>query len=125
MRHKRYDCNPGCPIEACLKVIGGKWKAIILHHLFDGTKRFGELSRLMPAISQRMLTTQLRELTEDDVITRTVYAEVPPRVEYTLTKFGCSLEPIMRPMQTWGIAYLHRLQTAQNGKAVAVPSRTS
>ena len=129
MRHRSYDCNHGCPIEACLEVIGGKWKAVILHHLFQGSKRFGQLSRLMPVVSQRMLTTQLRELEEDGVISRTVHAEVPPRVDSALTPFGRTLEPIMLPMHAWGTAYLKRLQLAAGANGtpapVVVPERVS
>jgi DNA-binding HxlR family transcriptional regulator len=83
-------------------VIGGKWKGGILSHLLGGTKRFGELRRLMPMVTQRMLTTQLRELEDDGVITRTVHPQVPPKVEYALSEFGTTLEPIFTLMQSWG-----------------------
>lgn len=101
-RAKRYDWRTGCSVEATLSVIGGLWKAVILFHLLDGKKRFGELSRLVPGATQRMLTLQLRELEADGVILRTVFPEVPPRVEYELTEFGRSLEPVLLTMRDWG-----------------------
>lgn len=95
-------CHYGCAVEAALDVIGNKWKGVILFHLLDGTKRFNELRRLMPSITQRMLTLQLRELESDEVINRKVYPEVPPKVEYSLTKNGQSLEPILMALRAWG-----------------------
>jgi DNA-binding HxlR family transcriptional regulator len=109
MRYKRYDCNFGCPVEACVEVIGGKWKGVILFHLLDGTKRFSELSRLMPGVTQRMLTRQLRELEADRVVDRKVYPEVPPKVEYSLTEFGRTLDPVLRTLQGWGVKYLEQI----------------
>jgi len=95
MRHRRYD-RLGCPVEACTEVIGGKWKGEILFILFsDGTKRHSELRKLIPDTTQRMLTTQLRELEEDGVIERKVYAQVPPKVEYSISKRGQALKPII------------------------------
>jgi DNA-binding HxlR family transcriptional regulator len=102
MRHKRYDCNFGCPVEACLEVIGGKWKGVILFHLLGGTKRFNELLRLIPGVTQRMLTRQLRELEDDGIVARKVYPEVPPKVEYSLTAFGNTLKPLLHQLQRWG-----------------------
>lgn len=78
MSHTTYDCSEGCPVEASLELIGGKWKGVILYHLLSETYRFNELKRLMPGITQRMLTKQLRELEADNLISRKVYAEVPP-----------------------------------------------
>jgi len=101
-KHRRYDCNFGCNVEATLDVIGGKWKGVILYHLLQGTVRFNALHRLIPDVTQRMLTLQLRELEADGVVQRTVYPEVPPRVEYALTAFGRSLEPILLLMSEWG-----------------------
>src|SRR6201994_1239478 len=97
MRHRTYD-RMGCPVEACTEVVGGKWKGKIMFILFTGTKRFGELRKLMPDTTQRMLTMQLRELEDDGVIVRKVYAEVPPRVEYSVSKAGQSLKPIIEAM---------------------------
>ena len=109
MRHKRYDCDFGCPVEACVEVIGGKWKGVILFHLLGGTKRFNELMRLMPDVTQRMLTRQLRELEDDQVVNRKIYAEVPPKVEYSLTDFGKTLEPVLRMIQGWGVEYIGQI----------------
>lgn len=97
-----YDCALGCPVEATLDVISGKWKGVILYHLLEGTLRFGELKRRLRGITQRMLTKQLRELEDSGLVVRTVYAEVPPRVEYRLSKEGHSLEPILRALEAWG-----------------------
>ena len=109
MRHKRYDCDFGCPVEACVEVIGGKWKGVILFHLLGGTKRFNELMRLMPDVTQRMLTRQLRELEDDQIVNRKIYAEVPPKVEYSLTDFGKTLEPVLRMIQSWGVKYIGQI----------------
>ncbi len=117
MRHQRYDCNFGCPVEACLEVIGGKWKGVVLFHLLAGTKRFNELKRTMPKVTQRMLTRQLRELEADRIIERRVYPEVPPRVEYSLTELGRTLEPILRTLQTWGVEHVDEIIQARNGAA--------
>lgn len=92
----------GCPIEASLDVIGNKWKGVILYHLMKGTKRFNELRRLIPNVSQRILTLQLRELENDHVIIRKVYAVVPPKVEYSLSDLGKNLQNILFALQEWG-----------------------
>lgn len=95
-----------CPVEAALEVIGGKWKPLILWALGDEVIRFGELQRMLPGVNAKMLTKQLRELEEDRVILRTVYAEVPPRVEYSITEFGRTLIPILQALCDWGADYL-------------------
>lgn len=105
MTHKRYDCSAGCPVEATLEVIGGKWKGVVLFHLLEGTHRFSELRRKLPSVTQRMLTKQLRELEEAGLVLRTVYAEVPPRVEYCLTELGETLRPVVAALKTWGDAH--------------------
>jgi DNA-binding HxlR family transcriptional regulator len=115
MRHKRYDCNFGCPVEACMEVIGGKWKGVILFHLLAGTKRFNELMRLIPGVTQRMLTRQLRELEDDGIVARKIYAEVPPKVEYSLTEFGGTLEDLLRHLQRWGSDSLETIVRNRSG----------
>ncbi|MBY4712817.1 winged helix-turn-helix transcriptional regulator [Burkholderia cepacia] len=99
-----------CSVAATVDVAGGKWKPLIVHYLLGGTKRFGELRGLIGAVTQRSLTLQLRELESDGIVTRTVFAEVPPRVEYTLTEFGRTLAPVLDAMKQWGDAYLARLE---------------
>jgi DNA-binding HxlR family transcriptional regulator len=94
--------NPKCPAEATLSVIGGRWKIILLYHLFQGVKRFSELQRAITGVSQKVLTQQLREMERDGVVNREVYPEVPPRVEYSLTLLGDSLRPVIDAMCEWG-----------------------
>jgi DNA-binding HxlR family transcriptional regulator len=114
---RKYNWKTGCDVEATLSVIGGRWKPILVCRLLDGRKRFGELCRLAPNATERMITLQLRELEADGVIARHVYAEVPPRVEYEVTKLGQSLKPIIASMQEWGIAFKARrlAEGARNG----------
>jgi DNA-binding HxlR family transcriptional regulator len=95
-----------CPTEATLAVIGGRWKVPILWNLFTGTCRFGELSRKVGGATQKMLTQQLRELESDGLVHRKVYPEVPPRVEYSATALGRSLEPVVAALTEWGEKYL-------------------
>lgn len=96
---------PACPVETTLTLISDKWKVLILHDLLTGTKRFGELRKSIGTVSQKVLTSQLRQMKESGLLTRKVYAEVPPRVEYTLTELGYSLKPIMDAMWAWGENY--------------------
>ena len=96
---------PACPVETTLTLIGDKWKVLILRDLLPGTKRFGELKKSIGHVTQKVLTAQLREMEAAGLLTRTVYAEVPPRVEYTLTSLGYSLKPILDAMWDWGEAY--------------------
>lgn len=114
MKTRPYHYRYGCSVEATLDVIGGRWKGVILFHLLSGTKRFNELQRLVQGCTQRMLTLQLRELERDGVVQRTVYAEVPPKVEYSLTEFGRSLEPILLLMREWGDRYIVKLQQSDS-----------
>jgi len=90
-----------CPVRAALDVIGGKWKPVILYHLMTGKKRFGELQKLIPEATQKMLTQQLRELAEDDVVVRHVYPTVPPKVEYAFSAKGRALRPALRALCQW------------------------
>lgn len=96
---------PACPVETTLTLIGDKWKMLILRDLLPGTKRFGELKKSIGSVSQKVLTAQLRDMEENGLINRKVYAEVPPRVEYSLTDLGKSLEPILDAMWNWGEGY--------------------
>ncbi len=96
---------PACPVETTLTLISDKWKVLIIRDLLPGTKRFGELRRSLGTVSQKVLTTQLRQMEDSGLLTRTVYPEVPPRVEYTLTDLGYSLRPILDALQSWGEEY--------------------
>ncbi len=102
-----FDHPYGCSVEATLSVIGGRWKPVIIFNLLQNDiLRFGELKKKITGITQRMLTNQLRELEKDQIVFRKVYAEVPPRVEYSLTDYGCTLEPIMIAMRNWGAEHM-------------------
>jgi DNA-binding HxlR family transcriptional regulator len=105
-------CHYGCAVEAALDVIGDKWKGVVLFHLLEGTKRFNELRRLIPSITQRMLVLQLRALEKDGVVVRKIYPEVPPKVEYSLTSLGKSLKPILISLREWG----HQIMEKENAK---------
>jgi DNA-binding HxlR family transcriptional regulator len=111
MKKDQID-ETNCPVKATIDIIGGKWKPIILYYLKDGTKRFGELQKLIPHATKKMLTQQLRELEKDSIIKRKVYKVVPPKVEYSLSDYGLTLRPILEAMADWGTN--HRLQ--QNEK---------
>jgi DNA-binding HxlR family transcriptional regulator len=114
-RHTRLDCTPACAVEAAVSLIDGKWKAVILYHLQEGPTRFNELRRRAGEVTQRMLTNQLRELEADGLIEREVFAQVPPRVEYSLSDRGRSLSPIIDALKQWGDAnmdlFRRRLET--------------
>lgn len=101
---------PPCPVEVTLSLIGNRWKCLILRDLLSGTKRFGELKKSVEGITQKVLTSNLREMEANDLLVRKVYAEVPPRVEYALTKTGMSLRPILEAMFTWGNEYKEKNQ---------------
>ncbi|MCY7007232.1 helix-turn-helix domain-containing protein [Fusobacterium simiae] len=96
---------PACPVELTLLLISNKWKVLIIRDLLDGTKRFSELKKSINNISQKVLTSNLREMEENNLLTRKVYPEVPPRVEYTLTEIGYSLKPLLDGMDKWGTWY--------------------
>ena len=109
---------PACPVETTLLLIGNKWKVLILRDLMPGTKRFGELKKSIGGVSQKVLTAQLRDMEENGLVHRKVYAEVPPRVEYSLTELGKSLSPILDAMRDWGKSY-----QAQSGQTDNAPSK--
>jgi DNA-binding HxlR family transcriptional regulator len=94
-----------CPVNATLHVIGGRWKILVIYHLADGIARFNELQRAVPGISKRVLAQQLRQLERDGIVARRVYDQSPPRVEYSLTDFGRTLEPVMEHLCQWGETY--------------------
>ena len=96
---------PACPVETTLTLISDKWKVLILRDLMPGTKRFGELKKSIGTVTQKVLTAQLRQMEASGLLIRTVYAEVPPRVEYTLTDLGRCLRPVLDAMEAWGKAY--------------------
>ena len=100
---------PACPVEMTLQLIGDKWKVLIIRDLLDGTKRFNELMRSVTGITQKVLTSNLRSMENDGLLTRKVYPEVPPKVEYTLTATGYSLKPILDSMVAWGTEYKKKM----------------
>ena len=99
---KKNDCHTVCSVEVALSIIGGKWKGVVLYHLLQDTHRFNALRKLIPTVSQRMLTRQLRELELHGLVKRTVYPVVPPKVEYSLTALGRTLEPVIMALKDWG-----------------------
>lgn len=103
---------PACPVETTLMLISDRWKVLILRDLMEGTRRFGQLKKSIGAISQKVLTANLRDMEADGLLTRKVYPEVPPRVEYTLTATGYSLRPVLEAMTAWGLGYQR-----ENGQA--------
>jgi len=124
MKRRNFTHRPGCAVEATLDLIDGKWKGVILFHLQLGTQRFGELRRRMPGITQRMLTKQLRALELDNLVIRKVYAEVPPRVEYTLSEIGESLRPVIDTLRKWGEGHQQRLSCAPDTE-IKAPDRAA
>ena len=102
---KMHKDLPACPVETTLSLIGNKWKVLILRDLMEGTMRFGQLKKSVGDISQKVLTAQLRDMEESGLVARKVYAEVPPRVEYSLTELGLSLKPVLDAMVEWGTDY--------------------
>jgi len=104
---------PACPVEITLTLISDKWKVLIIRDLLTGTKRFGELKKSLDGISQKVLTAQLRKMEENGLLIRTVYPEIPPRVEYALTELGYSLEPVLNALRLWGETY-RTTQTPDN-----------
>lgn len=118
-RFEQYECSEGCPVEAALELIGGKWKGLVLFHLLDGPVRFNALRRLVGGVTQRVLTRQLRELEGDGLVHREVYPVVPPKVEYSLTEKGESLRAILLALQEWGAAWA--LSTASDPVSAGAP----
>lgn len=112
-----YNTASDCPVTATLDVIGGKWKPIILWLLHDRTRRFSDIKRNLPTITQKMLTQQLRELEDDGIVHREVYPQVPPKVEYSLTPKGATLGPILDQMALWGLEHLAEQHQAQEQSA--------
>jgi DNA-binding HxlR family transcriptional regulator len=125
MKRQNFTRRPGCAVEATLDLIDGKWKGVILFHLQGGTQRFGELRKRMPGITQRMLTKQLRALEYDHLVFRKVYAEVPPRVEYTLSEIGESLRPVIDTLRKWGEGHQERLSCAPVLETIKAPHRAA
>jgi DNA-binding HxlR family transcriptional regulator len=121
MAGKRY----GCGLEAALDVIGGKWKVLILWQSRGGPRRFGELKRLVPGITEKMLIQQLRQMEADGIVRRKVYHEVPPRVEYSLTAFGASLQDALVPLCDWGNRHVNRIAATRASDAGAPSDATS
>ena len=100
---------PKCPVEVTLTMIGSKWSVLIIRELLSGTKRYSELKRMISGVSPKVLTAQLRDMEQKGLLVRTVYPEVPPKVEYTLTKLGYSLKGVLESLQSWGEGYREQL----------------
>jgi DNA-binding HxlR family transcriptional regulator len=107
---------PACPVATTVNLIGNKWKILILRDLLAGTKRFGELRKSVAGISQKVLTDNLRAMEEDGIVVRKIYAEVPPRVEYSLSELGETLRPVIEVMEKWGTAYKARFERPKTKK---------
>ena len=111
---KNKDFNPNnCPVTHCLNKIGGKWKILIIYAVSMKCNRFSKLQKAIPVISKQMLVNQLRELEEDKILERTIYAEIPPRVEYRITEYGMSLMPVISVLQEWGLEDLRKVESLQ------------
>lgn len=106
---------PACPVETTLMLIGDRWKVLIIRDLLEGTKRFGELKKSVGTISQKVLTANLRAMEMQGLLTRKVYAQVPPKVEYTLTKTGYSLKPVLDALKVWGAQYKESFSEEERG----------
>ena len=105
---------PPCPVATTVQLIGNKWKLLIMRNLLAGPNRFGQLRKTIPGISQKVLTDNLRSMEEDGIVIRTVYAEVPPRVEYKLSALGDTMRPIISAMETWGLGYQEIIRNSPN-----------
>ena len=114
MKNSMNCSNPTCPLTQALTVIGGKWKPIIMGQLRDSNRRFGQLDAIIPGISRKVLTSQLNELVRDRLVERTAYAETPPRVEYSLTKKGSELVPILKSIAKWGMYLVDEFEHSEN-----------
>jgi DNA-binding HxlR family transcriptional regulator len=117
-RFERYDCSGGCPVEAALEQIAGKWKGLLIYHLMEETLRFNELARRVGNVTQRSITKQLRELEADGIVHREVFAVVPPRVEYRLTEKGRRLREVIEALRSWGIEHPRRREATSPALAV-------
>ncbi|QHT66339.1 helix-turn-helix transcriptional regulator [Rhodocytophaga rosea] len=114
MEKINYKSIERCPVTATMEIIGGKWKLLIMYLISNDINRFGKMSMMLKGISKQMLTSQLRELEADGIIERKIYAEIPPRVEYFLTRKGKSLLPIVNMMKEWGLAYIREEELQLN-----------
>jgi DNA-binding HxlR family transcriptional regulator len=112
------ECTSNSPVNVTLSVVGGKWKAVILWYLSQEKLRFNELTRRVSGITQKMLTQQLREMEDDGLIQRKIYPEVPPRVEYSITAYGQTLQPVLHAMAQWGEKHAERLKLSETGAGV-------
>ncbi len=124
MKARNYECHQGCPVEATLDLIGGRWKGVILFNLIGGPVRFNELRRRMPSVSQRVMTRQLRELEAADIVSRKVTPTVPPRVDYALTEQGATLAPVIQAMRDWGRCLSRREKGRRRTAGAACKGRT-
>lgn len=115
---------PGLPVERAIKVISGRWKAVVLWHLFDGPKRLSELKRLVPTISQKVLIQQLREMEEHAIVHREIFRQVPPRVDYSATPLGLSLEPVIMALCNWGRQHAVELNELESTRRLVIEANS-